>query len=102
MASLLGVGCRRALPEAERDQQLMQPEQRGNRNTGQPELHTGTRDRVEHPGAHDDDSPRRRFEVRDLTIGVSLPVLHADLSPEQRVPTTVDDRISPGMGRMTP
>ncbi len=86
MASLLGVGCRRALPEAERDQQLMQLEQRTDRNTGRPDLHPGTRGRVKHPGAHDDDDPRRRLEVRDLTVSASLPVMHTDLSPEQQVP----------------
>jgi hypothetical protein len=90
------------LPEAERDQQMMQIEQRADRNTRQPDLHPGTRGQVEHPGAHDDNDPRRRFEVRDLTVGAPLPVVHADLSPEQRVPRIVDDRISPDMGRMTP
>ena len=80
----------------------MQLEQRADRNTGRPNLHPGTRSRVEHPGAHDDDDPRRRLKVRDLTVGAPLPVVHADLSPEQRVPGIVDDGISPDMGRMTP
>jgi hypothetical protein len=90
------------LPEAQRDQQAMQLEQRIDRNTGQSNLHPGTGDRVEHPGTHDDDDARRRLEVRDLTVGTPLAVLHADLSPEQRVPRVVDDRIGPDMGRMTP
>jgi len=102
MAGLLGGGCRGVLPEPERDQQAMQFVQRRDSDTGRPDLHLGTGRWVEHPGPHHDNDPRSRLEVRNLPVRATLPVMHADFAPEQRVPGIMDDRIGPDMGRMTP
>ena len=90
------------MPQPERDQQVMQFVQCTDSDTRRPDLHPGTRRRVKHPGAHHDNDPRRRLEVRHLPVRAPLPVLHADFATEQRVPRIMDDRIGPDMGRMTP
>ena len=80
----------------------MQFIQRPDSDKGRPNLHPGTRRRIQHPGSHHDDDPRRCLEVCHLPVCAPLPVMHADFAPEQRVPGMMDDRISPDMGRMTP
>ncbi len=52
---------------------------------------------AKHPCANHDDTPRCTREVGYLPLPAPLKVLHADVSLEQLVPGTVDDRISPDM-----
>jgi hypothetical protein len=102
MASLLHDIRRRASPKAEAGQQMMQVDQRRDSHPwcAEPQPHTGGR--IEHPTGHRGDDARSDFDVDNLAPRPPLAVLPPQAAAMQRMPTIVDDHLSPDMGRMSP
>ena len=84
------------------DQQVMQVDQRRHRHAWRARGHSGTGDRIQHPGRHDYDNARLRLDMNKLASNTLFAVVPPNPTPVERVPAVVDLDLRPNMGRMTP
>lgn len=100
---LLGDGriVQGASPETTFNQLLMQLCQRRYGHARHAKRHSGASAGIEHPGGHDDDHTRRRFEMNHLAASAPLRVLPANPPPVEGVPAVTNLNFLPDMGRMT-
>jgi hypothetical protein len=84
------------------DQQVMQVDQRRHRHARRASGHSGTGDRIQHPGRHDQDNARLHLDMNKLAGNALFTVVPPNPTPMERVPAVVDLDLRPDMGRMTP
>ena len=99
---LLGDGdAVRGKPRFERDQQLVQVDERADRDLGHADLEAGAEDGVELPGRQHGDDAGHQLDMHELARCAPLALDAPRSLPEQRMPSIMDNDILPDMGRMT-
>jgi hypothetical protein len=88
--------------KAERNEQIVQIDQRGPCNPRGADFHPGAGNRVQHPCRDDRNHTGCRLDMDDVTNGPPLTVMAVDAAPIQRMPPVVNNNFLPDMGRMTP
>ena len=83
------------------DEQLMQVDQRSERDARGADRHARAGGRIQHPRSHHRDHAGPCLDMDDLTGGPPLAVLTTHPLPIERMPAIVDDDLLPEMGRMT-
>jgi hypothetical protein len=84
------------------DQQVMQVDQRRHGHAWCARGHSGTGDRIQHPGRQHYDNARLRLDMNKLAGNALFAVVPPNPTPVERVPAVVNLDLRPDMGRMTP
>ena len=99
--SLLGDGdAVRGKPRFESDQQLVQVDERGDRDLGHADLKAGAEDAIELPGRKHRDDAGHQLDMHELARFAPLTLDAPRSVPEQWMPAIVHDDILPDMGTM--
>ena len=80
----------------------MQVDQCRQRAAWDADLQTAAGDRIQHPRRHNRHYTGQRLNMNDIARGSAFAVVAADMTPMKWMPSIVDNRIPPDMGRMTP
>ena len=100
--SLLGDGdAVRGKPRFESDQQLVQVDERGDRDLGHANLKAGAEDRIELPGRKHRDDAGHQLDMHELARRPPFALDASRPLSEQRMPAILNDDILPDMGTMT-
>jgi len=87
-------------PDSLLSQHPLQVDQRRYRYAWRPHLHSGTDDRIEHPGCHHGHHTGRNLHINKAPRNPLFAVLTPKTPPIKRVPPVVDDNFIADMGRM--
>lgn len=88
-------------PRFESDQQLVEVDERGDRDLGCANLKASAEDGVELPGRKHRDDARSQLDMHELIRCAPLTLDASRSLPEQWMPAIMDNDILPDMGTMT-
>jgi hypothetical protein len=78
--------------KTERNEQIVQINQRGRRNPGDADLHPDADGRVQHPCRNDRNYTGRGLDMDDVTRCPSFTVMPPDTAPIKRMPSVMGNR----------